>query len=316
MLDWASMRNRPDAREIDRVSSFDGAPEAAEAGKEIRHFPGAWAAARRAAGRISACCRALDEAGIDVNMIAGTSIGALVGGCYLAGKLDQLEEFARSLTKRRMFGLLDLHIGGNGLFGGMKLTQRMQEHMSGLTFADLGQAVRLRRRRNPHRPRDLAVERLADHRHARLLCAARRVRAGHLQWPRPGRRRAGQSGAGLGLPRLRAAAGRRRQPALRPLRPRRGDQAQRRRTGHRTGRNARPADPIRAVARDPARHHRRHGRGLQHHPGSHLAGPPRRRSARHVAAAEARSHRPVRVPPRRRSDPDRLRDHQGPRSPT
>ena len=53
--------------------------------------------------------RALDEAGIEVNMIAGTSIGALVGGCYLAGKLDQLEEFARSLTKRRMFGLLDLH---------------------------------------------------------------------------------------------------------------------------------------------------------------------------------------------------------------
>ena len=64
-------------------------------------------------------------------MIAGTSIGALVGGCYLAGKLDQLEEFARSLTKRRMFGLLDLHFGGNGLFGGMKLTQRMQEHMNG-----------------------------------------------------------------------------------------------------------------------------------------------------------------------------------------
>ena len=51
--------------------------------------------------------RALDKAGIEVGMIAGTSIGALVGGCYLAGKLDELEEFARSLTKRRMFGLLD-----------------------------------------------------------------------------------------------------------------------------------------------------------------------------------------------------------------
>ena len=81
--------------------------------------------------------RALDEAGIEISMIAGTSIGALVGGCYLAGKLDELEEFARSLTKRRIFGLLDLHLGGNGLFGGMKLTQRMQEHMNGLTFEDL-----------------------------------------------------------------------------------------------------------------------------------------------------------------------------------
>nr|MBA3447151.1 patatin-like phospholipase family protein [Pseudaminobacter sp.] len=81
--------------------------------------------------------RALDAAGIEIDMIAGTSIGALVGGCYLAGKLDELEEFARSLTKRRLFGLLDLHIGGNGLFGGMKLNARMQEHMNGTTFADL-----------------------------------------------------------------------------------------------------------------------------------------------------------------------------------
>ena len=51
--------------------------------------------------------RALEEAGIEIDMIAGTSIGALVGGCYLAGRLDELEEFARSLTKRRMFGLLE-----------------------------------------------------------------------------------------------------------------------------------------------------------------------------------------------------------------
>lgn len=33
--------------------------------------------------------RALDEAGVKIGMIAGTSIGALVGGCYLAGKLDE-----------------------------------------------------------------------------------------------------------------------------------------------------------------------------------------------------------------------------------
>lgn len=81
--------------------------------------------------------RALDEAEIEISMIAGTSIGALVGGCYLAGKLDELEEFARSLTKRRMFGLLDFRLGGNGLLGGMKLTAKMQEHLNGLTFSDL-----------------------------------------------------------------------------------------------------------------------------------------------------------------------------------
>lgn len=81
--------------------------------------------------------RALDEAGVNIGMIAGTSIGALVGGCYLAGKLDELEEFARSLTMRRIAGLLDLTIGGGGLFGGMRLTKRMQEHLDGLNIEDL-----------------------------------------------------------------------------------------------------------------------------------------------------------------------------------
>jgi NTE family protein len=81
--------------------------------------------------------RALDEAGIPIDMIAGTSIGALVGGCYLAGKLDELEEFARGLTKRRLFGLLDFQFGGSGLLGGMRLDARMQEHLQHMTFADL-----------------------------------------------------------------------------------------------------------------------------------------------------------------------------------
>ncbi|MBK5571119.1 patatin-like phospholipase family protein [Ensifer sp. SSB1] len=81
--------------------------------------------------------RALDEEGIDVGMIAGTSIGALVGGCYLAGKLDELEAFARSLTVRRIAGLLDFAIGGGGLFGGLRLTKRMQEHLQGLSIEGL-----------------------------------------------------------------------------------------------------------------------------------------------------------------------------------
>lgn len=81
--------------------------------------------------------RALDEAGIQIGMVAGTSIGALVGGCYLAGKLDELEEFARSLTMRRIVGLLDLAIGGSGLFGGMRLSKRMREHLEGINIEDL-----------------------------------------------------------------------------------------------------------------------------------------------------------------------------------
>lgn len=81
--------------------------------------------------------RALDEAGVGISMVAGTSIGALVGGCYLAGKLDELEEFARSLTMRRIVGLLDLAIGGSGLFGGLRLSKRMREHLADIRIEDL-----------------------------------------------------------------------------------------------------------------------------------------------------------------------------------
>jgi NTE family protein len=142
MLDWASIRNRPDGREIEQFSSVSDAaiiPPAIPEPKPAKKTGIALAlggGAARGWAHIGVL-RALDEAGVEIEMIAGTSIGALVGGCYLAGKLDQIEEFARSLTKRRLFGLLDLQLGGNGLLGGLKLTQRMQEHMNGLTFADL-----------------------------------------------------------------------------------------------------------------------------------------------------------------------------------
>lgn len=80
---------------------------------------------------------ALDEAGIEIEMIAGTSIGALVGGCYLAGKLNELERFARSLSRRRMLGLLDIQFAGSGLFGGMRLNREMEMHMQDVQIEDL-----------------------------------------------------------------------------------------------------------------------------------------------------------------------------------
>ena len=71
--------------------------------------------------------RVLSDAGIMPDVIAGCSIGAVVGGCFAAGKLDELEAFANSLTKRRVMGLLDFHISGSGLIAGSRL-QRLLEH--------------------------------------------------------------------------------------------------------------------------------------------------------------------------------------------
>lgn len=81
--------------------------------------------------------RALDEAKIPISMIAGTSIGALVGGCYLAGKLDELEAFARSLSRRGLIRYLDFAFSGAGLLKGMRLNRRLEEHLEDIAIEDL-----------------------------------------------------------------------------------------------------------------------------------------------------------------------------------
>ncbi|HZH53982.1 MAG TPA: patatin-like phospholipase family protein [Microvirga sp.] len=73
--------------------------------------------------------RVLDEAGIVPDVIAGCSIGAVVGGCYAAGKLDELENFALSLTKRRVMGLLDFHFSGAGLIAGGRLQRLLDQDL-------------------------------------------------------------------------------------------------------------------------------------------------------------------------------------------
>jgi NTE family protein len=75
--------------------------------------------------------------GIHPDIIAGTSIGAVVGGCYAAGKLEPLEAFARSLTKKRVFSLMDVSFSGSGLLGGSRLRNRLNRELIGLQIEKL-----------------------------------------------------------------------------------------------------------------------------------------------------------------------------------
>ncbi|MFC0283694.1 patatin-like phospholipase family protein [Camelimonas abortus] len=71
--------------------------------------------------------RVLGQAGFVPEVIVGSSIGAVVGGCLATGALDALEGFALSLTRRRVMGLLDLSMGGSGLLGGARLRNLLQQ---------------------------------------------------------------------------------------------------------------------------------------------------------------------------------------------
>jgi NTE family protein len=81
--------------------------------------------------------KALAEAGLEPDIVAGTSIGAVAGACYVTGRLRELEEFAGALTRRRVFGFLDFNFAGSGLITGQRLNSRLETHLREFTIEKL-----------------------------------------------------------------------------------------------------------------------------------------------------------------------------------
>jgi NTE family protein len=81
--------------------------------------------------------RTLIAHGIVPNVVVGTSIGGVVGGAYAAGHLDTLEEWARSLQPRNIFGYLDVRLNGSGLIGGDKLAAQLEAAVGPILIEEL-----------------------------------------------------------------------------------------------------------------------------------------------------------------------------------
>ncbi|MEX2550559.1 MAG: patatin-like phospholipase family protein [Nitriliruptoraceae bacterium] len=79
----------------------------------------------------------LEERGYEIVSIAGTSMGALVGGLYAAGSLDEYADWARGLTQRDVIRLLDLSIRGPGAIRATKIFAKVIELVSDSRIEDL-----------------------------------------------------------------------------------------------------------------------------------------------------------------------------------
>ena len=66
---------------------------------------------------------ALTEAGIQPDIVCGTSIGALVGAAYVAGRLTDLRQWAEAATWREIIGLIDVRFSGGGLIDGKEVVK-------------------------------------------------------------------------------------------------------------------------------------------------------------------------------------------------
>ena len=62
----------------------------------------------------------------------------MIGGCYSAGKLDDIADFALGLSKRRMFSLMDFSFSGSGLISGLRLKEKLEAAIGDKRIEDLG----------------------------------------------------------------------------------------------------------------------------------------------------------------------------------
>jgi NTE family protein len=80
--------------------------------------------------------RALTEVGIKPDFIAGSSVGALVGAAFAAGRLDQLEAWALGLDWKRILRLADFGLRG-GLIRGRRMREVFSEQFVERDFSEL-----------------------------------------------------------------------------------------------------------------------------------------------------------------------------------
>lgn len=81
--------------------------------------------------------RALVESGLEVEYVAGTSIGSLVGAAFASGKMDSLETVVRELDWKRAMTLFDMSLPRSGLLDGHNVTAAIREHVESGSIEDL-----------------------------------------------------------------------------------------------------------------------------------------------------------------------------------
>lgn len=69
----------------------------------------------------------LEEQGFEIRSIAGSSIGALVGGVYAAGELRAYKAWVLALERTDVLRLLDLSFGRSGLFKGERIIGALRQ---------------------------------------------------------------------------------------------------------------------------------------------------------------------------------------------
>jgi NTE family protein len=80
---------------------------------------------------------ALEASGFSIRSIAGSSMGALIGGIYAAGKLDKYAEWVRPLQRLDVLRLLDWTLSGGGFIKGDRIIGVLKDLIGETNIEDL-----------------------------------------------------------------------------------------------------------------------------------------------------------------------------------
>ena len=75
--------------------------------------------------------------GYDIRCIAGSSMGALIGGVYAAGKLEAYRDWAMALQRFDVLRLLDWTFTGGGLIKGDRIIAKLKDLIGEVNIEDL-----------------------------------------------------------------------------------------------------------------------------------------------------------------------------------
>ncbi|GAB6069293.1 patatin-like phospholipase family protein [Thiomicrorhabdus hydrogeniphila] len=81
--------------------------------------------------------RWLEEHNYEIHTISGSSIGAVIGGIYACGKLDEYENWLATMGKTDFLALLDIAWNRSGLIKGDKLMTALTEMIGNPNIEDL-----------------------------------------------------------------------------------------------------------------------------------------------------------------------------------
>ena len=87
--------------------------------------------------RISVLSEELLDEGFHITSIAGCSMGALIGGVYAAGKLEDFREWMKTIDRKKMLELTDFSFSLNHLVKGSRIIEAIMEFVPDVPIEDL-----------------------------------------------------------------------------------------------------------------------------------------------------------------------------------